>query len=218
MVIDIKKNSLLICFTGVDGSGKTTHAKHLQKFLNEKGYLCYYTWAGSKPIFLYIFLGVTRALGYWNTVKKEDWMDPLEKAPVKLRSRLGMLYRLLLYIDFEITTSIKIRKPLSLGKIVICDRYFYDLIMELKLSNLCTSKYERLLLSSLPSPQKIFFADAQSDLIIQRRPDSDLKRVLAKRNAYRKIAHIYGFRIIDTLKPFEENQEIIRKEIDLLLN
>ena len=217
VVFFIEKPSFLICFTGVDGSGKTTHAKYLWKSLQHKGYSSNYTWAGSKPVFSYLFLGITRMLGYWKTVKKGDWMDPLEKAPRKVREGLGVLYRLLLYIDFEITTSIKIRIPLSSGKIVICDRYVYDLIMELMLSNLYTTKYGKLLLRTIPSPKKVFFADAQLDLIIQRRPDSNQQRVLAKRNIYRKLAQALGFRIIDTLMTFETNQEQIRREIDLLL-
>ena len=144
-------------------------------------------------------------------------MDPLEKAPPKVREGLGVLFRLLLYIDFEITTSLKIRIPLFSGKIVICDRYVYDLIMELMLSNLYTPKYGKLLLRTTPSPKKVFFADAQIDLIIQRRPDSSQQRVLAKRDVYRKLAQALGFRIIDTLMTFETNQELIRRETDLLL-
>jgi thymidylate kinase len=217
MVVLVIEKTNLICFTGVDGSGKTTHAKRLLDFLQEKGYSCCYTWAGSKPIFAYLFLGATRMLGYWKTVKKGDWMDPLEKAPRKIRERLGVLYRILLYIDFEITTSIKIRIPLSSGKIVICDRYVYDLMMELMLSNLYTSKYGKLLLRTTPCPKKVFFADAKLDLIIQRRPDSNRLRVLAKRNVYRKLAQALGFRIIDTQTTFETNQEQIRRETDLLL-
>lgn len=217
MVLFIEKNSVLICFTGVDGSGKTSHAKRLLEFLQEKGYSGNYTWAGSRPVFLYLFLGATRVLGYWKTVKKGDWMDPLEKAPLEIRERLGALYRLLLYVDFEITTSLKIRIPLYSGKIVICDRYVYDLIMELMLSNLYTSKYGKLLLRTTPCPRKVFFADAQLDIIIQRRPDSNRQRVLAKRNVYRKLAQALGFRIINTQTTFEINQEQIRRETDLLL-
>jgi thymidylate kinase len=144
-------------------------------------------------------------------------MDPLENAPRKVRERLGVLYRFFLYLDFEITTSLKIRIPLYAGKIVICDRYVYDLIMELMLSNLYTTRYGKLLLRTTPCPKKVFFADAPLDIIIQRRPDSNQQRVLAKRNVYRKLAQALGFQTIYTQMTFETNQEQIRRETDLLL-
>ncbi len=214
----IVKTGVLICFTGVDGSGKTTHAKDLVSFLHEKGYSSKYVWDGSRPVLLYLFLGVTRVLGYWKTVKRGDWMDPLEKAPSHVREKLGILYRFLLYLDFNIITSLKIRIPIFFGKIVICDRYIYDLIMELMLSHLYTFSFGKLLLYTTPTPQKVFLVDTQLSIIIRRRPNSNQERLWAKRNTYRKLAKIFDFQIVDTLMTLKDNRERIQREVSIILN
>lgn len=211
------KEKVLICFTGVDGSGKTTHARHLLRFLLKKGYSSKYVWAASRPIFLYPFLVVTRILEYWKTVKKDAWTDPLENAPPSIRKKIGALYRFLLFVDFEIITLLKVQLPLLFVKVVICDRYVYDLIMELALSNLHSTSFAKLMLHATPAPKRTFFTDTPIHVVVQRRPNFTQKNIRAKQNIYRKLAKIFKFKIIDTSAQFEANQESIRKEVLSLL-
>ncbi len=169
-------------------------------------------------MFLFLFLGVTRILGFWTEVKKGDWMDPLEKAPEKVRRKLAILFRFVLFLDFQFTAFLKVRVPLFMGKIVICDRYAYDLIMELMVSNLFTSKFGALMLRTIPVPRKVFFADTQLSIILDRRPGSNQQRVWAKRNVYRKLAENLHFQTINTLLTLESNQEFIKAEVSDILD
>jgi len=213
----ISKKKVLICFTGVDGSGKTTHAKHLLRFLQEKGYSSKYVWAASRPIFIYPFLVITRVLGYWKIIKKNAWMDPLEKAPPSIKKKFALLYRFLLFVDFEILALLKVLLPLLFVKVVICDRYVYDLIMELALSNLHSPSFAKLMLHATPTPKRTFFTEAPIHVLVQRRPDFTKENMLAKQNIYRKLAKIFGFKIIDTSAQFKANQGYIQKEVLFLL-
>ena len=207
----------MICFTGVDGAGKTSHAKHLHKFLLEKGYSSRYVWAASRPIFIYPFLLFTRIFGYWKIVKKGAWTDPLENAPPKIRKKLGAVYRILLFIDFEITTFLKVWLPMLFTRVLICDRYVYNLIMELALSDLYSANFTKLILCASPAPQRTFLADAPLHVLVHRRPDFTEENIGAKQNIYRKFAKIFNFEIINTSAQFEANQEYVRKEILFLL-
>ncbi len=207
------KNSYLICFTGVDGSGKTTHAKSLQKYLEDKGYTCKYVWGTSRPIFSYAFLVFARSLGYWKKTKKNVYTDPLEYAPSELASKLGRIWRLFVFADFQIKTLVKTRPFLMLRKIVILDRYFYDLLMDLRVSHTSSEEFVRRISKTLPRPQLTFLLDAPPSLTAQRRGFAwhDLK---TKREAFLQIGQQFQFCVVDSSQDFNVNQQRIR---DLIL-
>jgi len=207
--LDMRTRSFLTCFTGVDGSGKTTHAKSLIKSLNEMGYSCKYVWGASRPILSYAFFIFTRLLGYWKKTRKNAYTDPLEYAPRNIAEKLGMVYRFFLFLDFQIKTSLKIRLPLILRKPVVCDRYFYDLLMELQLSNVSSERFTTILSKTLPQPVITFLLDVPETLANQRRGLS-CEELGAKRRVFLQIGKFFGFVIVDSSKDFSSNQKRIR--------
>lgn len=203
------RRGFLICFTGVDGSGKTTHAKSLIKFLNEMGYSCKYVWGASRPILSYTFFAITKLLGYWKETRKNAYTDPLEYAPKNIAKKLGVVYRFFLFLDFQIKTWLKIRFPLILGKIVVCDRYFYDLLMELEFSNVSSERFITVLSKTLPQPLITYLLDAPENLTNQRRGFSR-EELAAKRRVFLQIGKFFGFVIVDSSRDFLSNQKRIR--------
>jgi len=206
------QKSSFVCFTGVDGSGKTTHAKRISGYLGRKHFDCTYVWGASRPILSYSFFALTRALGYWKHTKKNAYTDPLEFAPQVIRRRLAIFWRFLLFIDYQIKTTFAIRFPLFLGKAVVCDRYFYDLLMELELSKTNSARFTFLLSESLPKPIVTFFMVISDELAINRRdfPQSFFSR---RNRVLIDFSRIFNFVIIDSSKTIEENQEIIRQVV-----
>lgn len=202
----------LICFTGIDGSGKTTHAKSFVKYLKENGYSCTYVWAASKPFFSYILFGFTRLLKYWKTARDDAFLDPLELAPQPIHDRFGPIVRLFFFMDFQIRTLFKVKIPLWLGRIVICDRYVYDLIMELMLHDLYSSRFGNLLLRTIPLPQLTIFTDVSENILVKRRSTLPSKNLPEKKKIYLKLAKTFEFIILDTSVDFEENQRKIREK------
>jgi len=203
------KKSYLICFTGVDGSGKTTHAKSLLEYLETKGFACKYVWGASRPITSYAFLLFTRLLGYWKETKKNVYTDPLEYAPKELAKKLGRLWRLFVFVDFQIKTLVKTRPYLALGKIVVLDRYFYDLLMDLDVSKISSEEFIRRISETLPRPQITFLLDAPPSLTAQRRGFS-LQDLQAKRETFLKMGQRFQFHIVDSSEDFNVNQQRIR--------
>lgn len=210
----MKRKSLLICFTGVDGSGKTTHAKFLIRYLNENGYSCTYVWGALRPIFSYFFFAFTRLMGYWKEVKKNAYTNPLENANKKLAKKLGFLLRFLYFVDFQIK-AFKIRVPLMLKKIVICDRYFYDLLMELERSNLSSQKFSNILYNTLPHPTITFLLDAPENLTSERRRFLYIDQK-SKRRIFLKMSKTFNFIIINSSEDFLYNQKRIRDIVFVL--
>lgn len=201
----------LICFTGIDGSGKTTHARSLIRFLRENNYSCDYVWAASRPILSLAFFGATRLLGYWKETRKGEYTDPLEFAPNELRIKLGAVWRLLLFVDFQLKVTLMIRTRLFLGKTVVCDRYAYDLLMELRLSRLNTAEFERILWKTLPRPTAAFLMDVSEEAAMSRR-QIPTERLSARRDAFLKLAGVLNVTIINANNDFLHNSQRIRSQ------
>lgn len=204
------KRSFVICFTGVDGSGKTTHAKFLKKYLEEHGYSCKYVWGASRPFLSYFFFAFTRVLGYWKRSKKNAYTDPLEYTPKHLLAKFAKMWRFFLFIDYQLKALAKIRLHLLMGKVVICDRYFYDLFMELKISNVLSERFCLLVSRSMPKPLVTFLMIASETLASSRRnfpPEFFLKR----NGAFIEMAKTHGFIVIDSSTDMLENQRKIRQ-------
>jgi len=206
------RKSHLVCFTGVDGSGKSTHAKSLNKYFVEQGYSCRYVWCAFRPFFAYSFFIFTRILGYWKNTKKNVYTDPLEYAPKPIATRLGKVWRVLLFIDYQMRVLIKIKLPLLSEKVVICDRYFYDIIMELQLSNVSSQSFVSVLSKSLPKPTVTFLMKVPCDQAQNRRDFS--KRYFERRDKIlQNLSEKFSFIIIDSSQDLHDNQIRIRQEV-----
>ncbi|MEM2506698.1 MAG: hypothetical protein QXF61_06645 [Nitrososphaeria archaeon] len=202
------KRNFLICFTGVDGSGKTAHAISLMRYLKQNGYNCKYVWCGHRPFVSYPFFGLTKLAGYWKRTKKNTFTDPLEYAPRETKKKLAKILCLLFFIDFLSLAFFKIGLPLILGKNIICDRYIYDLIMELKRNNLISEKFSYKLRKLLPNPTVIFLMDAPETLASERRGFTSID-LLSKRRIYVEMGKVFNFMIIDSSKDFLSNHILI---------
>lgn len=207
------RKGYLICFVGVDGSGKTTHAKSLLSYLMQNGFSCTYIWGAFRPIFSYSFFALTKILGYWKETKKDAYTDPLEFAPERVRQKLGNILRLLIFIDFQIKV-LRIRIFLAYKKIVVCDRYAYDILMELQLSQLYNDRFGRLLCRTVPKPFVTFLLDAPQAIVASRRPIT-IENLSAKREILTNMARIYNFVIVNSANEFLRNRNLIRTTIML---
>ena len=212
-----KMKSSFICFIGVDGSGKTTHAKFLKEYLEKQGYQCKYVWGAYRLFFSYVFFITTKLLGYWKNTKNDVYTDPLEYAPKLNKKNLASIYHLFIFLDYQIIVTIKIRIPIAMGKIVICDRYIYDILMELQLSNNLSEKFFYFLIRSMPQPDITFLMNVKEDIAMHRRgftKDFFLKRKIFLMN----LSKVIEVTVVDSSKDLLKNQELIRNKTISVLN
>jgi thymidylate kinase len=129
------RRALLVCLTGVDGSGKTTQARRLVDCLSDMGIPAAYLWNRWEPRLLAplkrMFRGRrSRSLNG----RAEHLVARVGEAPEsRERKRRLLAYRpiawawlSLAYGDYLLQAWRRLRTPLRSARVVVCDRYLID--------------------------------------------------------------------------------------------
>lgn len=197
-------NGFFICFTGVDGSGKTTQAKKLVDNLSKYNLKFEYVYARFNPFLFKPFLLVGNFI-FLRDKKVENYNQRTyeKKKVLKKYSLLSNLFYKILLIDYYIQLLYKIKLPLVFGKNIICDRYVYDTIVtDLSVDQeyspeKIANRIEKLL-STLPEPKITFLMDVEEEIAYNRKDDifsSDY--VKDRRHNYLLIGEKYSMIQID---------------------
>lgn len=223
-----RKNGLLICFTGIDGSGKTTVAEKVTKYLKEKDLPVVYVYGRlklflTKPLML---IGNKLFLRNYNITENYDEYSGKKKKLFSTHKVLLKVYLYVLLLDYLLQILIKIKIPLLLGKVVICDRYIYDTVVtDIAVDMNYSEKQVLSLLDKcfllLPKPRVTFLVDVNEDVAYSRKNDVPDERYLKdRRSFYLEVARYYNNMTIigGNNKPEEVFEECIRRlenEFDL---
>jgi len=203
---------LLICFTGIDGSGKTTLAKTLARELAGEGYKSKYTWCGwlkfQSPL-LAPFAAVGRKLLFRRTVS-----DPEFNLDTSGKWANGSLYWYLVMCDYVISTWLRVSIPLMRGQTtMVCDRYAYDLLAAAVVTQVSNYKsLQRALLNLLPKPDLTFLIDLPVEVAFQRKKHPTIPVLRRLKNIYLALAKEHGMCILDGSKDLEELKAIIKSQ------
>lgn len=205
----------LIVFEGLDGSGKSTQARLLVKWLQARGYRVFFT--------------------EWNS-------SELVSSTIKRGKKKGLLtpttFSLLHATDFADRFERHIQPPLRAGYIVVCDRYIYTAFAR-DAARGCDPEWVRNLYNFAPVPdrtlyfrvgvatslerklasrQKIAYYEAGMDLGLAHDPTESYERFQARlKREYDRLAPIDGFATIDADRSMEEVLGQVRKEVRPLL-
>jgi dTMP kinase len=216
---------MLICFNGIDGSGKSLQANKLIEQLTAAGYPAVYVWSGgnaplTKPLARVIksTLRRRRSTGAPKQAAPQPTSQPDSDYRSYLSFTLGVFKRpwvraLWLQVSMlehmgEIWT--KIVPHLLAGKIVVCDRYIYDRLVNIAV--LCNTGPEQLRrqlwlarLYWVPRPDKWFFIDVPADVAFSRKDDVPDVLYLERRiPLYQTIADAFKIERLDgTADPSE---------------
>jgi len=161
----------------MDGAGKTTLAKKITQFFEEKGF---------KFEFIH---------GHGYSVSQDSF--GLDEKRVK---SLKYLFKLLIpfaLADNLFTFYFKY-KPILKKKNLVCDRYFYDKIARMMYYGICSELLARICLRLLPKPDYIFFLDINPEQAYFRKGEYSEKEYNSFRNIYRFIADYLKAPVIDT--------------------
>ncbi len=205
----------LLVFEGLDGSGKSTQAALLGKWLAAQGHRVFFTeWNSSELVANVIRRG-----------KKKGLLTPTT-------------FSLLHATDFADRFERKILPPLRAGYLVVCDRYAYTAFVR-DAARGCDPTWVRTIYSFAPRPDRAFYFRVPVATTLRRKLSSRLKISYYEagmdlglsddveesyekfqsrlKREYDRIAETDRFTVVDAGRPVEEIQEELRANLRPLL-
>jgi dTMP kinase len=216
---------LLIVFSGMDGAGKSTQIERLLGRLKA---------AGKQPLALWTRGGYTPN---FNTLKalirnlsRSQVVPPSGANPQRTqaftRPTVRRLWLTLALLDLIWVYGAQVRWNLWRGKIIICDRYLWDTLIDFRL-NYPQENVERWWLWHIlswitPRPQATFLFLIPVGLSVQRTkqkglPFQDPPEVLSQRLAqYQEFAGNYGWLVLDGQRSISDLEIEIWERVEKL--
>ncbi len=192
---------IIVSFSGLDGSGKTTQINALRRTASELGL--------STTLITFwddVVVGVRYRSEFVHKVFGSEQGIGEPGRPVERRDknvRVGYLtvMRHLLYL----ADAIHLRMVLSRARrgparVIVMDRYIYDELANLPLENRLSSLYARLLARIAPRPNLAFLLDAEPELARARKPEYSVTFLHQSRRSYFRLARLLGW--ITVVPPF----------------
>jgi thymidylate kinase/predicted nucleotidyltransferase len=206
----------LIYLAGVDGSGKTTHARLLLNALAAGGMRGSYVWLRFPRLTSIPFLAYARLRGYsWREV-----VDGVEHGYWDFRRSwlMSVIFPWALWLDTFLMATRKLYLPLMLGRSVVCDRFVADILVDLMLAlndpDFFCRAPGKLFLALLPSKAQVVVLDIETDLARQRSPDLRGDRTHAqRRQAYLRLAERLGWPVVNNAQPLENVSTELREKL-----
>jgi thymidylate kinase len=210
---------LLISFSGVDGSGKSTQIAHLQSALHAAGLR-------------------TRLLTFWDDVVvgvryREAFVHKVYKSergigapgkPVQRRDKnmrgwhLTLSRHMLYLLDAAHLRHVVARERLKVGvDVVILDRYIYDELANLDLANRATRAFVRRVIRFAPQPDLAYLLDADPAAAYARKPEYPVDFMQKCRQSYHDLAALVGtMNVVPALDLPQAKMAVLRAAQDRL--
>ncbi len=211
----IAKPPPIIYFTGLDGSGKTTFANMLAEDLWRQGWPVKVVWLRtshylSKPLLLYCRLvGLTE---YENINGVRVGYHHFYRSKI-----ISWLYVVLRGIDTWFDALFRVYIPARiLGKTIICDRYIFDVLIDLIVdthrSGMWNGILVRCLVILLPKESRILLIERDQSEIIACRDELRLSKTFRYRSGlYKELSNHFLVTVI-------KNDDDVKKVYMRLVN
>ena len=214
-----RKRNLLVSFSGIDGTGKSTNSKKLVRRFKDMRIPSQFAECLWSPRISYPFMAIIYLLTGW---RRKDY----HKSKI-----LRKTWNYIVIFDFIFIYLFRIKRHLIIGKTVFADKYAYDLLTTLMYNDLYNEKASKIMLKLLPRPDLVFIFDIPDEVSNERKDDTieyvkkfgsdqDVNKYLGiRREGYIKIANSLNVPIIDSTRDFDEiHEEIFRSIIGAYKN
>jgi thymidylate kinase len=205
-----KKQPIFVSFSGIDGAGKSTQIEALRARMERTG-------ARVQVITFWDSVATLTRLREvsGHTLFKGDKGvgspdRPINRRDKNVRSWRMTLIRLCLYFADAVSLRLVINRALkSEADFTIFDRYAYDELSNLVLSNPANRVYVRLIMQIVPRPNVSFLLDADPIQARARKPEYPVEFLHASRASYKDLSELIGgITIIDPMPAQEVEQHI----------
>jgi thymidylate kinase len=160
------RRRFLVSISGIDGSGKSSNTKALCENLRKKGFSVTRAWTGNKPILSYPFFAIVRMLGYTHKLKLQGIV--FFRREIQQNPALATLWPFFVVLDFVLRGIVSVVIPLRRGRVVVSDRYVYDVLAELIQEARIGKRTRNILLNFFPRPDIAFLMDVTPELAWKR--------------------------------------------------
>lgn len=200
-----------ICIIGVDGTGKTTQAKLLLHKLNQGNYRAEYRWVRFHHLFSLPLLIIARFLKL-SEVQKIDENNKIGYHYFERNKIISFLYPYFLYLDTIIDVFFKIYIPVFSGKLLVCDRFIYDTLVDVMVStknyNFLNSKLCAMYVNLIPKNAIVLMLDTEESILRNRRVDVFSDKTLPLRiKLYKQVSERFSIPSIDASLNIDEIHE-----------
>ncbi|KKG74807.1 dTMP kinase [Methanosarcina mazei] len=205
------KKATLICFNGIDGSGKTTISKSFKNALEKLDISCKYYWCGWRGFESWAFKPMISLIK--KTSKIGD--SSLESNKISTLNRKIPAFSYFAILDYILRVLPNILLSLYRYEIVIADRYIYDVIVGFSVFNKQNEKFVFKTLTFLfPKPDISFLIEVPDDIAFSRKDDVPSIEYLTKQKiVYSKYLKESTAKIIDGTKTKDEILNIVMNEV-----
>jgi len=210
---------LLISFSGVDGSGKSTQIENLRAALHAAGLTTHLLafWDN-------VVVGVKYREGFVHKVYKSERGigapgKPVNRRDKNMRGRHLTAMRHFLYL----LDAIHLRRILSRTRkidadVIILDRYIYDELSNLNLANPVSRVFVKFVRAIVPQPDIAYLLDADPAAAYARKPEYPVQFMQKCRQAYFELANLLGtMTTIPALSLPEAKQKVLKVAEDKLV-
>ena len=202
--------------TGADGTGKSTQTQLLIEHLQSRGIQCRHLWLRFPFFFSLPLLAYARWRGYsWHEVT-----DGVDHGYWDFRCSWLMrrVFPWMFLIDAALASMFKVYLPLSLGHTIVCERFVFDMIVDLMVAFDDYSVHQglpgKLYLSLMPRETVVIVLDLDADTIRKRRADLQIDRRLeARLNAFRRLSVDQSLLVLSSEIPIIELGRYIRETV-----
>lgn len=194
----------MICFMGLDGSGKSTSIDYAYAQLKKRGYNVEIV----RAAYVIVFMRAVIKLGKKLLMKKEsdpfsgDYKTYLES--MRAQAQRGGVYKIFSFcttLEFKLQIFFNIRVKQLMGKTLLVDRYIYDNVVTYAANLGLGEDYMRKAMEGkwkhAPRPSKIIYIETPVDVCCSRKDDiPDPLYLEIRKPLYEKTAQMYGATII----------------------
>lgn len=208
------KLNKFIYITGCDGTGKTTQAHLLIDRLRSQGIKTKHVWLR----FPFLFSIPLLSYAHWRGCSWYEETDGFRHGYWDFRQSwlLRTCLPWTLLFDAALASIFHIHLPLLLGKVVVCERYVIDMLVDLSLASGDPHLHRRLpgqfFYRLLPRHASIFLLELDAATIRQRRRDLRADwRLHDRLHAYSILSDDLSLTTLDGIKSVAEINDLILK-------
>lgn len=203
----------IICFTGIDGSGKTTLARGLVEELQNRGLDAAYVYGRYQPVLLRPVMYLGRLFFFRD---KDAFSDYEEYASSKQQASrdhtvLASLYQRLALWEYTLQLLVQVSLPVVLHqRTLICDRYVMDTVLtdlavDFQYSEETIRSTMRRMRDRFPAPDLTFLIDLPEEIAMARKTDTPSVAYLReRRHLYLRAAEEMDAVVLDGTRPLDE--------------